>query len=327
MTETPAKRRTTWVLTDGKIGMVSQAMGLAEAVGFDIVEKTIRPAAPWKWLPASLWPPGVSGTAHPASGADSLDGDPPDLIVSCGRHAVGPALWLKRRHRDRCFLAHVQHPRAKLSQFDLIVAPAHDGLSGPNVITVTGSLHRVTPAKLEAAAERFRPRFSNAPRPLVAVLIGGNNSVYSLTESTVDALIANLTRLIEAYGAGLLVTLSRRTGEAPGQRIRDALKDIAVDIWDDTGENPYHAYLGLADAIVVTCDSVNMVSEACSTGKPVYIVPLPGEKNSKFAAFHDTLVSAGTARFFDGTLETWTYEPLDDTARAAQEVRKRMGIG
>jgi len=311
------------VLTDGKMGMVSQAMGLAEAVGFDIVKKTIRPAAPRKWLPASLWPSGASGVA---ASADSIDGEPPDLVVSCGRHAVGPALWLKRKHRDRCFIAHVQHPRAGLSQFDLILAPAHDGLSGPNVIEVTGSLHGVTPAKIEAAAARFAPRYTAASRPLVAVLIGGNNSVYTLTDKAVDTLIANLTHLASTYGAGLLVTLSRRTGEAAGARIRAALKEIAVEIWDETGENPYHAYLGLADAIVVTCDSVNMISEACSTGKPVYIVPLPGGESSKFAEFHEELVSAGTARFFDGSLNTWTYAPLDDTARAAREVRKRMGI-
>jgi hypothetical protein len=323
MTQSAGRHRTTWVITDGKMGMVSQAMGLAEAVGFDIVPKTIRPAAPWKWLPASVWPAGASGAAP---GGDPLDGDPPDLIVSCGRHAVGPALWLKRRHGNRCFLAHVQHPRAKVSAFDLIVAPAHDGLRGPNVIEVTGSLHGVTPEKLRDAAARFAPRFADAPRPLIAVLIGGSNSVYALDDRTVDTLIENLTHLVDAYGAGLLITLSRRTGEAAGRRLRAALQDIAVEIWDETGENPYHAYLGLADAIVVTCDSVNMISEACSTGKPVYIVPLPGGENSKFASFHELLVRAGTARFFDGRLDSWSYEPLDDTARAAREVRNRMAV-
>jgi hypothetical protein len=323
MTQSPRKRRTTWVITDGKMGMVSPAMGLAEAVGFDIVPKTIRPAAPWKWLPANIWPAGASGVAP---GGDLLDGEPPDLIVSCGRHAVGPALWLKRRHGDRCFLTHVQHPRAKVSAFDLIVAPEHDRLRGPNVIEVRGSLHGVTPAKLRDAAARFAPRYSDARRPLVAVLVGGSNSVYTLNDRTVDTLIENLTHLAEAYDAGLLITLSRRTGDAAGRRLRDALQEAAVEIWDETGENPYHAYLGLADAIVVTCDSVNMISEACSTGKPVYIVPLPGGEGSKFAAFHESLVSAGTARFFEGRLDSWSYDPLDETARAAREVRKRLAI-
>jgi mitochondrial fission protein ELM1 len=131
--------------------MVSQAMGLAEAVGFDIVDKTIRPGAPWKWIPAGLWPPGVAGVA---AGSDPIGGTPPDLIVSCGRHAVGPALWLKRQHGARSFLVHVQHPRVDTTRFDLIVAPVHDGLSGPNVIDITGSLHRVTETSMVISIAR-----------------------------------------------------------------------------------------------------------------------------------------------------------------------------
>jgi len=324
MVESGVKRRTTWVLTDGKVGMVSQAMGLAEAVGFNIVDKTIRPAAPWKWIPAGLWPSAVSGVG---AGSDPIDDMPPDLIVSCGRHAVGPALWLKRRHGERSFLVHVQHPRVDTTRFDLIVAPVHDGLSGPNVIDITGSLHGVTDTKLQAAAARFAPRYASAPRPLVAVLIGGNNSVYTLDDATIDRLIDGLKRMAREQGAGLLITMSRRTGDAAERKLRTALKDIAADIWDGTGENPYHGYLGLADAIVVTCDSVNMISEACSTGKPVYIVPLSGGEKSKFANFQSALVSAGQARYFDGRLESWSYQPLAETARAARAVRERIGIG
>lgn len=316
-------KATTWVVTDGKVGMVSQAMGLAEAVGFDIVAKTIRPAAPWKWLPAGLWPAAASGIS---GGSDPMDGEPPDLLISCGRHAVGPALWLKRRHRSRPFLVHVQHPRVSPAQFDLVVAPAHDGLSGPNVLQITGSLHGVTDAKLEAAARRFAPAYRQVRRPLVAVLIGGSNSVYTLTDATVERLIEDLKRMADAHGAGLVVTLSRRTGPAAEKRLRDALAGVAAEIWSGEGENPYLGYLALADAAVVTCDSVNMISEACATGKPVHIAELPGGGDSKFAAFHAALISAGIARPFAGRLESWSYRPLDDTARVAKEVRRRMGI-
>lgn len=323
MTLPPQPNRTTWVLTDGKMGMVSQAMGLAEAVGFEIVNKTIRPGLPWKFLPTGLWPSGVQGLS-PRS--ETIDGPPPDLVISCGRHAVGPALWLKHAHGDACFVVHVQHPRAKVDRFDLIAAPAHDGLSGPNVIGISGSLHGVTEAKLRAAAARFGTRYEAAARPLIAVLIGGNNSVYTLDDGTVNRVIDGLTHISEMHGASLLVTMSRRTGEAAEARLRAGLNGIAAEIWDGTGENPYHAYLALADAIVVTCDSVNMISEACSTAKPVYIVPLTGGENSKFADFHNALIAAGKARFFDGRLDSWSYTPLDDTARAAAEVRRRMGI-
>jgi uncharacterized protein len=316
-------RATTWVITDGKLGMINQAMGLAEAVGFPTVAKTIRPGAPWKWLPAGLWPGWASGIGR---NSDPVDGEPPDLLISCGRHAIGPALWLKRRHRNRPFVVHVQHPRMNPAQFDLVIAPAHDSLSGPNVLQVTGSLHGVTPAKLREAAERFGPAYRHVGRPLVAVLVGGSNSVYALTDATVERLIDGLKHLAATHGAGLLVTLSRRTGAAAEQRLREALTGVAAEIWSGTGENPYLGYLALADAVVVTCDSVNMISEACATGKPVYIADLPGRGSSKFTTFHDQLVAAGMARPFEGHLERWSYQPLDETDRAASEIRRRMGL-
>ena len=313
--------RITWVITDGKAGHVTQAMGLADAMGFDTVEKTILPAIPWRWLPASLWPRGVSGL-----GGDTgiLSGTPPDLIISCGRHAVGPALWVKSRSQGHSFHIHVEHPRVDPRRFDLIASPKHDGLKAPNVISVLGSLHRVTPQKLTAAAADLAPKLSYLPHPRVAVLLGGNNSVYRLTDAVTDQLADGLQRLTKDFGAGLMVTASRRTGAAAEARLRDRLADLPCEFWDGTGDNPYLGFLGSADAIVVTCDSVNMASEACSTGKPVYVVDLESSRDSKFAAFHKSLADAGITRPFDGTLDTWTYETLDETARVATELRRRM---
>lgn len=313
---------TAWVITDGKAGMVNQALGLAEAVGLRIVEKTMRPGVPWRWLPPAFWPPGVSGTG--------LAGDPlappfPALVISCGRQAIGPALWVKKQSAGATFAVHVQHPRVNPNRFDLVVVPRHDRLSGPNVIAIRGSLHRVTRAKLDAAAARLAPGVAHLPRPFVAVLIGGSNSVYRLTDRVVARLADDLSALCGAHGAGLLVTPSRRTGDRAERLLRDRLEERPAVIWDGRGENPYLGYLGLADAIVVTCDSVNMVSEACSTGKPVYVVDLEGKARSKFSDFHDSLVGLGITRPFRGGLDFWTYTPLDETARAAAEVRRRMG--
>ncbi len=313
--------RTTWVITDGKAGHVTQAMGLADAMGFDTVEKTIRPAIPWRWLPAAIWPPGVSGLG---GDADSLAGTPPDLIVSCGRHAVGPALWVKSRGRGRSFHIHVEHPRVDPRRFDLIASPKHDGLEGPNVIPVLGSLHRVTPQKLSAAAADLAPKLAHLPHPRVAVLIGGNNSVYRLTDEVTDRLADGLQRLTRDFGASLMVTASRRTGKAAESRLRNRLAALPCVFWDGTGDNPYLGYLGSADAIVVTCDSVNMASEACSTGKPVYVVELESRRDSKFAAFHRSLTETGFTRPFDGTLDSWSYEPLNETMRVAAELNRRM---
>ena len=102
--------------------------------------------------------------------------------------------------------------------------------------------------------------------------------------------------------------------------LRDGLAGLPCRFWDGTGTNPYFAYLGLADGFVVTADSVNMVSEAASTGKPVHVFDLDGG-SAKFQRFHDRLRAAGVTRPFAGRLERWSYAPLDDTRRVAEAVR------
>ena len=134
---------------------------------------------------------------------------------------------------------------------------------------------------------------------------------------------AGLVRLAKTSGAGLAVTPSRRTGAANEAVLREGLAAVPSVIWDGEGENPYFGYLALADAIVVTADSVSMVSEACATGKPVYVFDLEGGSR-KFKRFHDNLREAGITRAFEGTLAEWRYRPPDDTERVAREVRRRM---
>jgi mitochondrial fission protein ELM1 len=121
----------------------------------------------------------------------------------------------------------------------------------------------------------------------------------------------------------LAITPSRRTATERLALLRRRLEGLPAFIWDGSGDNPYFAMLGVADAIIVTADSVSMVSEAAATGKPVYIVELEGGSR-KFARFHQAMRDAGITRPFAGTIETWRYTPPDDTARAAEEIRRRF---
>ena len=76
----------------------------------------------------------------------------------------------------------------------------------------------------------------------------------------------------------------------------------------------------------MTNDSVAMVSEACTTGKPVHVIELPGG-SAKFDRFHESLRRAGCARPFTGRLEHWRYPPLRETERVGEELRRRLGLG
>ena len=304
-----------WVLHDGKPGMRSQALGLAEATGFAALEKPLAVSLPWRLLPPRLWllarhaVPTQAGLAPPW----------PELVVACGRNAALPALLIRRASQGRTIAAQVQDPRIGHDEFDMMVVPEHDRLRGPLVIATLGAVHRVTPARLAEAAARF-PAFAGMPRPIVAVLIGGANRAYRLPLPRLGQIADGLAALLAETGGSALVTPSRRTGDKGLALLRERLAGHSATIWDGAGDNPYFAYLAYADAILATADSVSMVSEAAATGKPVHILELEGG-DGKFARFHEGLREAGITRPFRGRLETWSYPIPDDTARAGAALR------
>ena len=306
---------TCWVLSDGKAGTENQCVGLAEAMGLVPAIKRVRSGAPWSWLPVGL---GVA----PRSGLE-LAPPWPGLLIASGRRSVPYSLAIRRLSRGATFTVQIQNPRIAPRRFDLLAVPRHDHVRGANVVETLGALNRVTPERLGEAAERFAPNFAHLPRPLVAILVGGSSGSYRLTPETTAKLCDGFADICRAGGAGLAVTPSRRTGDANLRVLEQRLAALPATVWDGTGENPYFGLLGLADALVVTCDSVSMASEACATGKPVYIVDLPGGTR-KFREFHAGLRAAGMTRPFAGTLESWTYAPLGDTARVAAEAARRM---
>ncbi len=308
-----------WAVHDGKIGMANQALGLAEAVGYPVIEKAVALRAPWRHLAPPLW---IRPMAALAPGGARLEPPWPDLLVSCGRAVIALSLAVKRLSRGRTLWVHVQDPRFARRHVDLMVVPRHDSARGENVLLTTGAVHRIRPAALQASHAPFAPLFASLPRPLVGVLIGGNNRVYRLTPAIAAALGRQLARLA-AQGLGIAITPSRRTSEPALEALIESLRGVPHYLWDGRGENPYLGLLAHADALVVTGDSVNMVSEAASTGKPVHVVGLEGG-SAKFQRFHELFRGAGIARAFTGAIESWSYAPPDDTERAAAEIRRRM---
>jgi uncharacterized protein len=322
MTACPHPRsQTYWVVSDGKVGMESQCIGLAEAMGANPIVKRIQVRRPWRWLPP-LWVPDPLASLGPKK--DRLAPPWPDVLIASGRQSVAVSIAIRALSAGSTFTVQIQNPAVDPALFDAIVAPGHDRLSGPNIIATLGGMNRVTAARLAQAADRFAPRWSDLPRPLVAVMLGGSNKVYRMPARIGQKLGQDLAVLARREGAGLLVTPSRRTAPKVLEEIRRALDGLPAWIWDGSGENPYMGYLALADAIVVTADSVNMVSEAAATGKPVFVVELKGGSR-KFRAFHEDLRGKGITRPFEGRLNSWHYTALHETERAAEEIRRRFG--
>jgi mitochondrial fission protein ELM1 len=158
------------------------------------------------------------------------------------------------------------------------------------------------------------------PRPILTVLLGGSNKAYRLTLRRLGEIADAIRNVLRQTGGSALVTPSRRTGETGLRLVQDRLVGLPAQIWDGRGDNPYFTFLALADAFLVTADSVSMISEAAATGKPIHLLDLDGG-NAKFARFHQLMRQAGITRPFAGRIESWSYPVLDETARAGAAVR------
>lgn len=304
-----------WILCQPLAGMQAQALGFAGALDLDPELKLLEPPAPWRYVTARLWPAPLRVVGLDAAAA-------PDLVLGCGGTAAPVGAALRRPGRQ---VVHVQHPRMDPARFDVVVVTRHDGLTGPNVIVTRTALHAVTPARLAAARAEWAPVLAHLPRPLVAVLVGGSNGRYRLDARVAADLGQKLAGMMRLDRVGLALTPSRRTAPAATEALARAVRPLGGWVWDGQGANPYFGLLALADAIIVTADSVSMISEAVATAAPVMLAPLPGHSRRQ-GRFARMLVADGRVRRYEGRLELWPAAPLDDTAEAAAETRRRLGL-
>lgn len=308
---------TCFVISDGRRGIENQALGLAEAAGrlksLEIIKHVMENNAAFKAASPSLQ---FSMKSKPSD--YGLKSAAPHIAIGCGRQAIAPLLALKK-HSPETFTVYVQDPRLDAGRFDLVIAPEHDALSGTNVETMIGSPNRVTKTEIIGQTLSFADGLSKLPMPRAALLIGGTSKTHKLGKPQHDAHMRAARDLI-AQGYSLLITTSRRT---PNWAIQDykLLESDHDSVWTHIGDgaNPYFAFLGGADIILVTEDSTNMLTEAASTGKPVFTLPMQG-KPGKFTRLYESLQARCNIRPFDGELDSDDYEPLKETERMARQL-------
>jgi mitochondrial fission protein ELM1 len=310
----------TWVLTDGKAGDELQALSVAEALGLVPEIRRVKPKPPFTWL--MPWGP-VDPRERPGAPGSPLAPPFPDLLIASGRRAVAYLRHVKRVSGGRTFTVFLKDPRTGPETADFIWSPSYDRLRGPNVLNTLTPPHRVSAQKIEAARMHPDPRLAHLPHPRVAVLAGGNSRHHRFTDADIALFMGHLTSIAEP-GAGLMVTASRRTPAT----LREALMALTTKhggfFWDGTGENPYVDLLALADFIVATADSFNMIGEAAATGRPILVFE-PSGGHPKLDVYMNGLKSHGIVHPFEGRLEGQPYEPLNSTPKVAKAIAEGFG--
>lgn len=311
-----------WVITDHAAGNERQALALATALGLKFRHLRLEPRAPWSWFAPRF----ITGGryAMPPAQRTLLAPPWPQVAIGCGRKA---ALWtrmLRTLSGGACYTVQILDPRMAPEHWNTVVAPRHDGLRGLNVLNPLGSLNPIDGTWLAEARDRW-PQLAMLPSPRVGVLLGGPRRGIALDARYAHELVQRLLARQQSQCGSLLVVASRRTPDALVAPFQQALTDVPGLLWrnDGDGPNPYAGVLGHSHALVVTPDSVNMLSEACAVGCPVYTcvtAPLP----AKIAEFHQSLAHRGLLHDLDDPAPVACITPLRETAAIAAMVRERM---
>jgi mitochondrial fission protein ELM1 len=302
-----------WVLADPRAGTAAQALGIAERL-----QRPFRTVAlDWGELARLPWPwPTLAGLAPPAR-ADILEaGAAPGLVISAGRRAAPVARWLRRRGART---VHAMRPGFGAGDFDLLVIGRHDvPRENRKVFPILGAAHRMSRERLLAARGEWATVLEALPSPRVALLLGG--AVRG--EGLEPALAAGLARQAAGLGGSVMATTSRRSGEAATAAVDAVLRGLPHRRhgWGDPGANPYAGFLAWADLVVVTGDSVSMISEALATAAPVFIAETT--EAPRHRRLWRSLYEAGQARPFLSPMP-FARAPLDEAARVAAEIRHR----
>jgi mitochondrial fission protein ELM1 len=307
-------------LGSGAAGHEVNVLGVAEALGAPYEMRRVEPRLAFGWTA----PFGPIDPKDRASAPGSILSPPfPDVVIACGRITVPYIRAIKREGGERVFAVFLQDPRHARAEMDLIWAPVHDALRGANVMTTLTSPHPFSPARISAARAAPDPRIAALPRPRCGILLGGPSRSQHFTAADISRL-REVTRAILTQGFSVMATPSRRTPPALTAAVREGLGSAPGFVWDGQGENPYLGILALAEALLVTSDSANMVGEATATGAPVHLFDPSGGETFKRAASIDALIRAGTVRRFGGALESFQYCPIDSSGEIAREIARRF---
>jgi hypothetical protein len=324
------------VVADGRAGILNQARALAAALGeperaarlahihsdAHRLEPLILQPEGWQLvLRPDLWPSPL--TALPADQRRLLAPPWPDVWLAAGRRSVPYSRLVRGLSGGKTLVVQAQDPKVPLAPFDLVIPPQHDDLAGPNVLPIVGAPTWFAKERVDEARARFSGLLA-PPGQKVLVSLGGDSRTHRMTEAGAARIEADLRAI--APGRQLWISVSRRTPEHARARFRALATELGAVFWESEqrdGPNPYVAFLSLCDVALVTEDSANLIADPAFFGRPVHILRLTGQSD-RFDRLHQGFIERGVARWFTSDLATWTYPPIREAARAADEIVKLL---
>jgi mitochondrial fission protein ELM1 len=314
-----------WVLFDDKIGSNKQSLAIAERLTADVVIKNVKYT---KYIKFPNFVRRNSLVGVDIENSDDILHDFPDVAISCGRRLASVLLYIKK-HSKKTKIITILNPDLNIKKFDLVVVPEHDCLFGKNVINFVGALVNFDKEKTKNECNKWKETFSKYKKPLVAILLGGDNKDKKFSPIKMKEVL-NLILNNDKYS--FLITTSRRTSDKCVNVIKELISDkknvFLYDWKKENGQNnPYTAMLWSADHLIITGDSISMIVEACSTGKPVYIYMPQETLTKKHYLFCSQIVAKKIAQeLCFSKLSNYKYKPLNEIENVIEKIKDNLNL-
>ena len=306
------------LLTEGMHGMISQVEGMAKALGAEYSHKIVRLSFPWILIPPKFTP--ISEIVLKDRNYITEE-ETPDLIISCGRKSVIPSILLKRKN-PKIFTIHIQDPKVSLKNFDAIVAPEHDDLKGDNIYSSKGAIHYITEIEINKAREYLVDKIKS--EKIVSLILGGPNKYYSFDSGQIINIFNKIKTLFVSNGYKVIIIPSMRT---PKETIDLAIKEMGSCgyVENKVNKQAYLSAYALANYIIVTCDSTSMISEAATSGKPIFVAHMQTKRNNyRFKKFFELFKKMGITKDLGEKIETWSYNKHNEAQRIALQLKNKI---
>ena len=303
------------LLTEGMHGMISQVEGLAKSLDLEFIHEKIELNNIWGFFPPKITP--IKKFVFKNDLENEFN-----IVISCGRKSVIPSIYLKKKYKKKIINIHIQDPKVSAENFDFIIVPEHDNLSGSNILKTKGAVHYLTNEELITNENYLKPKI-NLNKKIVSFIIGGPNKYYKYDNNSVNKIFSQVKENFIQNDYQVIIIPSIRTPKKIIDMAKNYFKDQIVIL--EVDKKAYLSSLQLANHIVVTCDSTSMISEAALTGKPIYIAQMPPIKNNKrFQDFYRLFEKLNITKNLNLRIENWTYEKLDETKRVSLYIKDKI---
>ena len=309
-------KKSCWILSDNLIGHEKQSISLAEKLNINYKLIKMREINFFKRNLSKLFNLEKKKFFKPPY---------PKIIISCGKSTAYYSKMIKQKTKNKIFSIFIQKPPINLNSFDVVVSPKHDKCKGLNVIETEGALTKINSKYIKNINKKKPP--SVLKEKFISLLIGGDSRHHKITKPILDKIIKNLKSIEEQKKIRIFILVSRRTGKKDYLYLKkNLISKNFIFVLPNSKKVSYLNAISFAKAIIVTSDSVSMVTEACSTGKPTYIIDIP-TKSKRFSLFIKNLIHLKLAYYLKDSISLkGKKKTLNDIDKVVEKIKKRIEI-